>query len=205
MARTAKINKEDVLKRLKRGETDGAIAEAVGCKWQYVQQLRLGFVREGLLDGKIRKKGRPRKDGHKIELELEPTIDIIIQGLEALKELPRVKAERDRYKASMKTAMEGWEAERRRNEKIEENKRRLKVAQQQGDMPRLTEHIHCATFNSPNLEPNRLAPDNIMDFTLEYRVYDDIMIDTLMRGQMDIDKERFNHKNCVLWKPDQGI
>jgi len=228
MTRPVKINKEEVLERLKTGETDRAIAEVVGCKWQYVQQLRLGFTREGLLDGTIKRKGRPRKaetpreavaiKHRRDDYGWDEIQQAVWKAFEQARMFDEIKEENWR----LKNRVAELEAINKKQEKDLQWKREYENARLQGTLPaplRAGGKAPLAKMSvdgmpysaeipgrrtiyatSPHFEPNKLAPENIMETSVDYLMIDDVTFGVLKQLESGQDKARFNYKNCALWE-----
>ena len=80
-------------------------------------------------------KGEPRKRKVKTkplpEITLEMATDILIQALQALQELPKVKAERDKYKRGYNNALDALESMKEELKKRRDLTNRFKLVQQQ--------------------------------------------------------------------------
>lgn len=48
-------------------------------------------------------------------------------------------------------------------------------------------------------EPDRVAPENIMELSVDYLTMDDATLEEIRQVGVMEDKARFDHNNCVLW------
>ena len=80
-------------------------------------------------------KGEPKKRGVKAkplpEITLEMATDILIRALQALQELPKVKAERDKYKRGYNNALDALESMKEELKKRRDLTNKFRLVQQQ--------------------------------------------------------------------------
>jgi len=121
MARKAIVNKDAVLSMLREGETTQRIAEKFNVSRQAVDLHRRDFIERGLLPNeraprtrKAPKEAAPEKQDpishrqsppSKDIVSLDEQIDLIIDAFNALKRLPQLEKEAERYKQEYENAV----------------------------------------------------------------------------------------------------
>lgn len=82
--------------------------------------------------------GKPRKQKRKPkplpEITLEMAMDILIQAMQALRELPKVKAERDKYKRGYNNALDALDEMKKDQKKRRALGNQFHLAQQQDEI-----------------------------------------------------------------------
>ena len=82
-----------------------------------------------------KKRGRPARKS--CEITLDSVEDFVIKCVQAYQQLPELIKERDKYKRGYEQAMDGWNADKKELERIQENRRRFTLAIQQGEIKKV--------------------------------------------------------------------
>jgi hypothetical protein len=144
MARKPVVNKEEILSLLKEGETTQRIAERFNVSRQAIDLHRRDFINRGLLDdkraprtGKAEYDASPPPADPKAPelspfvpgLSLDRQIDLMIDAFAALKRLPQLEQEVERYKRDYAGALEEIERLKENERKRLEQESRWRDAQ----------------------------------------------------------------------------
>ena len=117
MARKATVDKDLVLQMLREGKTTQYIADQFGVSRQAVDLHRRDFINRGLLpDQRAGRQTRVTKEAvlaNRGVLPLDQLIDLVIEAFSALKCLPQLEADLEKYQHDYETAVQ--EIERLRN------------------------------------------------------------------------------------------
>jgi transposase len=152
MARKAIVDKDIILNMLREGETTQRIADKFSVSRQAIDLYRRNFIEKGLLPDqravrtkKTKKEGATNKQNltslkeaspSKDIITLDKQIDLIIDAFNALKRLPHLEREIEKYKQEYESALK--EIERLRdNEKkrLDQESRWLLSQHQNGTDP----------------------------------------------------------------------
>lgn len=135
MARKATVDKDEVLRMLQEGKTTQYVADQFGVSRQAIDLHRREFINRGLLQDQraFRKARAERKTVYTKgdSVSLEQLIDLIIDAFSALKQLPEVEADLEKYKREYLSAREEIERLRKKEEKWKEQELRWQVVQEQ--------------------------------------------------------------------------
>jgi len=137
MVITKKFDEQQILELLQQPErpTDEEIAGQVGCSREWVRQKRHDFEKRNLIEPRPAKR-RGIKVVAVSELSLDGTIDLIIKAFSALKQLPELLAELDKYKRGYSNALEQLALYEKDSKKRQGQEMTFKLAQQ-GNIPGL--------------------------------------------------------------------
>ena len=137
MARKATVDKDVVLRMLQEGKTTQQVADQFEVSRQAIDLHRREFINRGLLeDQRAFRKARadratvfPYRNG----ISLEQLIDLVIAAFSALKQLPELEADLEKYRRDYQSAIQEIERLKKTDEKWKEQEQRWLLAQQQGD------------------------------------------------------------------------
>ena len=137
MARKATVDKDVVLRMLQEGKTTQYVADQFEVSRQAIDLHRREFINRGLLqDQRSFRKARadratvfPYRNG----ISLEQLIDLVIAAFSALKQLPELEADLEKYRRDYQSAIQEIERLKTTDEKFKEQEQRWLLAQQQGD------------------------------------------------------------------------
>ena len=137
MARKATVDKDVVLRMLQEGRTTQYVADQFEVSRQAIDLHRREFINRGLLeDQRSFRKARadratvfPYRDG----ISLEQLIDLVIAAFSALKQLPELEADLEKYRRDYQSAIQEIERLKKTDRKWKEQEQRWRLAQQQGD------------------------------------------------------------------------
>ena len=137
MARKATVDKDVVLQMLQEGKTTQQVADQFEVSRQAIDLHRREFINRGLLeDQRSFRKARatratvfPYRNG----ISLEQLIDLVIAAFSALKQLPELEADLEKYRRDYQSAVQEIERLKTTDEKWKEQEQRWLLAQQQGD------------------------------------------------------------------------
>ena len=151
MARKPIVDRDTVLQMLRDGQTTQRVADFFGVSRQAVDLHRKDFIARGLITDRRAIRSRasvlaPTREGTPAQmitpeapsmpspselaaLPLDQIIDIAIQAFAALKKLPEVEAELDRYRQSYQTAAAEIERLRKAEERRRDQEQRWFLAQ----------------------------------------------------------------------------
>ena len=131
MARKAIVDKDLVLNLLKEGKTTKHIAEQFGVSRQAIDLHRREFISMNLLsDQRAGRKQREVKETASPERErsvvsLDQQIDLIIAAFSALKSLPKLEAELEKYKRYYENALQEIERLQKSEQKRQEQEQQF--------------------------------------------------------------------------------
>jgi len=129
MARKAIVDKDLVLNLLKEGKTTKHIAEQFGVSRQAIDLHRREFISMNLLpDQRAGRKQRTAKETLTPErsvVSLDQQIDLIIAAFSALKSLPKLEAELEKYKRDYKNSLQEIERLRKSEQKRQEQEQQF--------------------------------------------------------------------------------
>ena len=129
MARKAIVDKDLVLNLLKEGKTTKQIAEQFGVSRQAIDLHRREFISMDLLpDQRAGRKQRAAKETLTPErsvVSLEQQIDLIIAAFSALKSLPKLEAELEKYKRDYENTLQELERLRKSEQKRQEQEQQF--------------------------------------------------------------------------------
>jgi len=129
MARKAIVDKDIVLNLLKEGKTTKHIAEQFGVSRQAIDLHRRELISMNLLpDQRAGRKQRAAKETltpKRSVVSLEQQIDLIIAAFSALKSLPKLEAELEKYKRDYKNSLQEIERLRKSEQKRQEQEQQF--------------------------------------------------------------------------------
>jgi hypothetical protein len=145
MARKATVDVEKVMQMLREGQSTQAVAEYFGVSRQAIDLHRHKFIQSGQLDDKraprvastpsLYNAAPVRKPEPEItsiksqdDVSLDKLIELVIQGLDSLKKLPKLEAEVEQYKQAYQKASEKIERLEKEVIRRQEQEARLKLA-----------------------------------------------------------------------------
>ncbi len=134
MARKATVDKDVVLRMLQEGKTTQAVADQFEVSRQAIDLHRREFINRGLLqDQRAFRKARadratvfPYRNG----ISLEQLIDLVIAAFSALKQLPELEADLEKYRRDYQSAIQEIERLKTTDQKWKEQEQRWQLAQQ---------------------------------------------------------------------------
>ena len=134
MARKATVDKDVVLQMLQEGKTTQYVADQFEVSRQAIDLHRREFINRGLLqDQRAFRKARadratvfPYRDG----ISLEQLIDLVIAAFSALKQLPELEADLEKYRRDYQSAVQEIERLKETDQKRKEQEQRWLLAQQ---------------------------------------------------------------------------
>lgn len=141
MTRKAVVDRETILSMLREGKTTKNIAEKFGVSRQAIDLHRRDFINQGLLlnqravrtKGGVKEPGTPQSKTVLSEesvapesniISLDEQIDLIINAFNALKRLPQLETELERYKRKYEDSIQKIELLQGREKKRDEQERR---------------------------------------------------------------------------------
>ena len=149
MARKSIVNKDIILSMLKDGETTQRIAEKFNVSRQAIDIHRRDFIEKGLLPdqraARTRKEPKevatqrqniisPRKSPFsKDAVSLDKQIDLIINAFNALKRLPQLEKEVEKYKQEYENALQEIERLKENEKKRLDQESRWLLTQRHND------------------------------------------------------------------------
>jgi len=139
MARKAIVDKDIILNMLKEGETTQRIAEKFGVSRQAIDLHRRVFINNGLLHDRratrikrATKETVPPKRNNIVSLDQQ--IELIIKAFSALKRLPELESELERYKRKYENAVQKIEHLREIEQKRQDQEHRWLLVQDRKDI-----------------------------------------------------------------------
>ena len=130
MARKAIVDRDLVLNWLREGKTTQYIAEQYDVSRQAIDLHRRDFISRGLLpDQRAAREKRAAKETvppKQIIASLDQQIELIIEALGALKRLPELEAELEKYKRDYENALQEIERLREGEQKRQEQEQRFR-------------------------------------------------------------------------------
>lgn len=145
MARKAIVDRDTVLQLLKEGKTSQYIADQFGVSRQAIDLHRKEFVRIGLLQGAsaplpvgiitppaattISEPSKPEQNIKPKDITLDQMIELIIQAFSALKRIPELEAEVEKYRRDHQNLINKIEQLEEREKKRKEQETRWIHAQ----------------------------------------------------------------------------
>lgn len=147
MARKAIVDKDIILNMLKEGETTQRIAEKFGVSRQAIDLHRRAFINNGLLHDRratrikrVTKETVPPKRNNTAPpkrnniIQLDQQIELIIEAFSALKRLPELGSELERYKRKYENAVQKIEHLREVEQKRQDQEHRWLLVQDRKDI-----------------------------------------------------------------------
>ena len=129
MARKAVVDRDLILTWLREGKTTQHIAEQFGVSRQAVDLHRRDFISRGLLPDQraVREKRAPKETvpPKRSTISLNEQIDLTIEAFGALKRLPELEAELEKYKHDYENALKEIERLREAEQKRQEQEQRF--------------------------------------------------------------------------------
>ena len=136
MARKATVDREIALQMLREGRSTQYVADYFGVSRQAVDLHRGDFIKQGLLNAqraarraKTEKSTKPVDSGN---IPLDRLIDLIIEAFTALKQVPELETELEKYKRCYEDATREIEHLQNSEQKRHEQEERWQQAQKQG-------------------------------------------------------------------------
>ncbi len=137
MARKATVDKDIVLEMLREGKTTQYVADEFGVSRQAIDLHRKEFISRHLLDDQrsFRKAraARAAVSSTRGGISLEQLVDLVIAAFSALKEVPELEADLEKYRRDYQSAMEEIERLKKTDQKWKEQELRWSAVQQEGD------------------------------------------------------------------------
>ena len=137
MARKATIDKELVLQMLREGKTTQHIADQFGVSRQAVDLHRRDFINRGLLpDQRAGRQTRVVKEAVPANRgipSLDQLVDLVIEAFSALKRLPQLEADLEKYQRDYETAVQEIERLQNAEQKRQDQELRWHQVQHQKD------------------------------------------------------------------------
>jgi len=137
MARKATVDKNTVLEMLQEGRSTQYVADQFGVSRQAIDLHRKDFINQGLLrDQRAFRKARTVRETVTTDrnaVSLEKLVDLVIEAFSALKQLPELEAELEKYRRDYESAIQEIGRLKKTDEKWKQQELRWFAVQEEGD------------------------------------------------------------------------
>ena len=141
MARKATVDINLVLQMLQEGRSTREVADHFSVSRQAIDLHRKKFITQGILQTKRAARAPkpidkpPKSPSLTKGYSLEELIDLVLEAFTALKRMPTLEADLERYKHDYETALSEIERLKQAEEKRTDQESRWLLAQQQNSQP----------------------------------------------------------------------